>query len=140
MKVNKVLSAFLLTVSTPSVLVSPGRDSAVPYAAVEYSLVCSIDVNSTHVDTGTEALVAWINSDGELMSTDRITLSDARAVEGGYTSTVAFSPLSLTDSGDIVCTVDIIPDNSSSFVAASSPRAYTYMLSVMGKSDIPGLL
>lgn len=120
-------------VPPPSVRVTPGNESVVPYAAIEYSLLCYIDLNTTYVDTETEALVVWINSDGQVVGNNsRITVSETLAVDGDYKSTLTFSPLSLTDTV-FVCSVIISPDNTSSFVSSSSNVTDTYIISAIGK-------
>jgi len=117
------------------VLVSPHTGSEVPFAATVYSLACNIVINYTYVDTGTEALVIWMSSDGHIIPEDgRVSTSPVQPVDSGYLSIVTFTPLSLTDSGEYICRVDIIPDNSSSFVRASSPASDTYTLDTMGRS------
>lgn len=123
-----------LIVPSPSVLVVPGNESMAPYAAMEYSLVCQISVNTTHVDTGTMALVVWMNSEGQLMSNSRITVTETLAGDGSYNSTLAFSPLSLVDHGDFVCSVIITLNTAASFVEPSSTRTDNYTITVMGKS------
>lgn len=118
-------------------LVSPHTGSEVPFAATVYSLACNIVINYTHVDTGTEALVVWMNSAGQIIPEDgRVSTSAVQPVDSGYISIATFTPLSLTDSGDFICRVDIIPDNSSSFVRASSPAADMYTLDAMGRSIV----
>lgn len=118
-------------------LVSPHAGSEVPSAATVYSLACNIVINYTYVDTGTEALVVWMSSDGNIIPEDgRASTSVLQPVDNGYVSIVTFTPLSLTDSGEYICRADIIPDNSSSFVRASSPASDTYTLDAMGRSII----
>ena len=115
-------------------LVSPHTGSEVPFAATVYSLACNIVINYTYVDTGTEALVIWTNSDGHIIPEDgRASTSTVQPVDSGYLSMVTFAPLSLTDSGEYICRADIIPDNSSSFVRGSSPASDTYTLDTMGR-------
>ena len=116
-------------------LVSPHTGSEVPFAATVYSLACNIVINYTYVDTGTEALVIWMSSDGHIIPEDgRASTSTVQLVDSGYLSIVTFTPLSLTDSGEYICRADIIPDNSSSFVRASSAASDTYTLDAMGRS------
>ena len=122
-------------VPSPSVLTIPKNESAIPYAAIEYCLVCHINITTAYVDTETEAMVTWLNSDQELGdSNSRISVSDTQMVDGGYTSTLILSPLSLSDSGDITCSVIIAPDSASSFVAVSNASSDTHTINVMGKS------
>ena len=121
-------------VPSPSVLIIPKNESAIPYAAIEYCLVCHINITTTYVDTETEVVVTWLNSDQELGDgDDRVSVLDTQEVDGGHTSTLALSPLSLTDSGDFTCSVIIAPDSTSSFVAVSNPSTNTHTINVIGE-------
>lgn len=113
----------------------PKNESTVPYAATEYSLVCQIDVNTMYVDTEVEAVVVWMDSGGQLVTNTRITASDTETQpEGGYESTLTFSPLSLTDSREFICRAIIVPDTTSLFVTASNPEMDAYTINITGTS------
>ena len=127
-----------MTVPEPVVIIAPVNDSTESYAGVEYGLVCEVDSNEAYVEVGAEAVVVWRNSEGDLISSDaRITVSETERVTGGggFRSTLTFSPLSLSDTGDYVCGVVITPDSSWPFVSASNPREDTHTLNVTGKPE-----
>ena len=119
-------------------MIAPVNDSTESYAGVEYGLVCEVDSNEVYVEVGAEAVVVWRNSEGDLISSDaRITVSDTERVTGGggFRSTLTFSPLSLSDTGDYVCGVVITPGSSWPFFSASNPREDTHTLNVTGKLE-----
>ena len=130
---------FDVIVPSPMVLVTLGDNSAVAYAAIDYCLVCQINFNTTLVNTAVDVLVSWINEEGQSATTDiRISASDTVGhTDDGYSSVLTFSPLSLTDSGEYICSVTITPPESGqSFVIDSSPVQDTYtIIDVIGKSN-----
>ena len=128
------------TVSEPDVMVAPVSDgSTTPYAGVEYRLVCGVDSNKSYVGMmmGAEVVIVWRNSEGDPVVSDaRVSVSQTEAVpgEGGFRSTLTFSPLSLSDTGDYVCGAVFTPDPSWSFVTTSSPGEDTYTVNVTGRA------
>ena len=118
-------------------LVVPQNESIAPYAAIEYSVVCKIDLDTMYVDVETEIVVVWMDNEGQQVTNDtRITIADTQtAAGGGYKSTLTFSPLSLIDNRDYTCSVTIVADDPSPFVTASNPTAHTYTINVTGMSE-----
>ena len=127
------------TVPEPDVTVAPVSDgSTIPYAGVEYGLMCGVDSNESYVGMmGAEVVIVWRNSEGDPVISDaRVSVSQTEAVpgEGGFRSTLTFSPLSLSDTGDYVCSAVYTPDPSWSFVTPSSPGEDTYTVNVTGRT------
>ena len=128
------------TVSEPDAMVAPVSDgSTTPHAGVEYRLVCGVDSNESYVGMmmGAEVVIVWRNSEGDPVVSDaRVSVSQTEAVpgEGGFRSTLTFSPLSLSDTGDYVCCAVFTPDPSWSFVTPSSPGEDTYTVNVTGRA------
>ena len=118
-------------------LASVGNGSSVPYAGVVYRLECGVGSNEAYMGTGAEAAIIWRDSEGNpIISDSRVSVSETEVApdEGGFRSTLSFSPLSLSDTGDYVCSVVVAPHPSWSFVTPSNPGELTYTVNVTGKT------
>ena len=123
---------FFLTVPQPTVSTTPNRTGDL-YAGTPLTLTCSIQLNPA-VDTTVMVTRMWRGPRSQTISnSSHVTVSNL--VERGaflYKTTIQFSPLSTTDSGNYECEATVIPDPPSQFVIMSTTGSDTLTVIVKG--------
>ncbi len=81
------------------------------YTDESVTLTCEVTL-SPSVNTTVEVSIAWMDTQGEMLSTDeRVTVSGVTG-SGPYQSTLTLSSLEETDTGVYTCTASASPGNS----------------------------
>ena len=91
-------------------------------AGINLTLICTIQLN-TAVDTNVVVNTSWTGPNAMFASTNRISITDVSESVTPYKTTVLFSPLNITDSGNYTCQADIRPNPSSSFIMMNRETA-----------------
>ena len=114
-------------VPSPSVILSRDPESGILRHGDNLTLTCTIQLDGA-IDTGVDVTVLWTGPPGSI-SPDSPTM-DSDTV---YESTVAFSSLVTSDSGDYTCTATVSPDPSSEFITESGEGTDTLNI-IVGKA------
>ena len=124
---------FFITVSPPTISITSNR-TGVLYAGTPLTLTCSIQLNPA-VDTTVMVTRMWRGPASQVVSnSSHVTLSNL--VERSallYETTIQFSPLSTTDSGNCECEATVIPDPPSQFIIMSTRGSDTHTVTVQGE-------
>ena len=123
---------FFLTVPQPTVNITPNRTGDL-YAGTPLTLTCSIQLNPA-VDTTVMVTRMWRGPRSQTISnSSHVTVSNlVERPAFFYETTIQFSPLSTTDSGDYECEATVIPDPQSQFVNMSTTGSDTLTVIVKG--------
>jgi len=115
MEIKLLHCTYLFTVSQPNITISHNR-SGILYAGTSLTLSCSIQLSSS-VDTNVNISHKWTGPRSqEVTNTACITVSDLNSMN---VTTVVFSPLNITDTGNYNCAALIIPDPESDYINMS---------------------
>ncbi len=118
----------LYPVAIDSVEITSAPDRTL-YTDESVTLTCGVTL-SPSVNTAVDVSIAWMGTQGEMLSTDgRVTVSGVTG-SGPYQSTLTLSSLEETDTGVYTCTASASPDNSTSFVTASDESSTTVQVTV----------
>ena len=122
-------------VPSPSVTLSHNPESGILRHGDNLTLTCTIQLDGA-IDTGVDVTVLWTGPPGNISSDNPTATMDSGTV---YESTVTFSSLETSDSGDYTCTATVSPDPSSEFVAESGGRTDTLSIIVgeAGNDPLP---
>ena len=123
----------LHTVPQPTVNITSNR-TGVLYAGTPLTLTCSIQLNPA-VDTTVVVNRMWSGPGSHTVSnSSRVTVSNlAERSAILYESTIEFSSLSTTDSGNYECEATVTPDPQSQFVNKSRANSDTHSVTVCGE-------
>ena len=96
--------------------------TGVLYAGINLTLICTIQLN-TAVDTNVVVNTSWTGPNAMFAFNSRISITDMSESVTPYTTTVLFSPLNITDSGNYTCQAYVRPSISSPFIVMNSDTA-----------------
>ena len=124
---------FFFTVPQPTVSIAPNR-TGVLYAGTPLTLTCSIQLNQA-VDTTVMVTRMWSGPGSQAVSnSSRVAVSNLAERSGNqYESTIEFSSLYTSDSGNYECEATVIPDPQSQFVNGSRAGSDTHSVTVCGE-------
>ena len=97
-------------------------------AGINLTLICTIQLN-TAVDTNVIVNTSWTGPNAMFASNSRISITDVSESVPPYKTTVLFSPLNITDSGNYTCQADVRPGPSSPFIVMKRETA-THIITV----------
>ena len=124
---------FFITVSPPTISITSNR-TGVLYAGTPLTLTCSIQLNPA-VDTTVMVTRMWRGPASQVVSnSSHVTVSNL--VERSallYETTIQFSPLNTTDSGNYECEATVTPDPQSQFIIMSTRGSDTHTVTVQGE-------
>ena len=123
---------FFLTVPQPTVNITPNRTGDL-YAGTPLTLTCSIQLNPA-VDTGVMVTRMWRGPGSQGVSnSSHVTVSNLVSRSAFlYETTIQFSPLSTTHSGNYECEATVTTDPQSQFVIMSTRGNDTLTVIVKG--------
>ena len=100
---------------------------------INFTLICTIRVD-TAVDTSVVVNTSWTGPNAMFASSsrDRISVTNLTGSIPLYETSISFSPLNITDSGNYVCQADVRPDPSSPFIMMNRDNA-THTINVGGE-------
>ena len=96
--------------------------TAVLSAGINLTLICTIQLN-TAVDSNVMVNTSWTRPNAMFASNSRISITNVSESVPPYETTVLFSPLNITDSGNYTCQADVRPNPSSPFIMMNSDTA-----------------
>ena len=111
---------FLLVPINATIRRIPSTD--VLYARINLALICTIQLN-TAVDTNVMVNTSWTGTNAMFASNSLISITNVSESVAPYMTTVLFSPLKITDSGNYTCQADVRPRPSSPFIMMNSDTA-----------------
>ena len=89
---------------------------------INLTLICTIQLN-TAVDTDVMVNASWTGPNAMFASNSRISITNVSESVAPYKTTVFFSPLNITDSGNYTCQADVRPRPSSPFIMMNRDTA-----------------
>ena len=122
-------------VTSQSVTVSRDPESGTLCHGDNLTLTCTIQLDGA-INTGLDVTVVWIGPPGSISPDNPTPTMDSETV---YESTVTFSSLENSDSGDYNCTATVRPDPSSEFITESGEGTDTLSITVgkAGNDPLP---
>ena len=127
----QVNTCVFLTVPLPTVSITPNR-TGVLYAGTPLILTCSIQLNPA-VDTTVMVTRMWSGPGSQAVSnSSHVTVLNLV----GRSTTIQFTPLSTTDTGNYECEATVTPDPQSQFVTMSTTGSDTHTVIVQGESSL----
>ena len=132
------LTSCIHTVPTPTVDITDDGVSNMYVRGTVRSLTCNITLAS-YSPSSPNVTVQWMK-DGLLLdvSNERVNQSELQVNGNSYTSTIMFSPLNSTDTGEYTCTGTISPigsgfdaDIEPYIIGTSNTESYTLMVQGM---------
>ena len=111
-------------VPSPSVTLSRDPESGILRHGDNLTLTCTIQLDGA-IDTGVVVTVVWTGN----ISPDNLTMNSDTV----YESTVTFSSLDTSNSGDYTCTATVSPVPSSEFITESEGGTDTLNI-IVGKA------
>ena len=105
-------SLIVFIVPTPTVIITDDRMSKIFVRGTERSLTCNVTLAS-YSPSSPNITIQWMK-DGLVLdvSSKRVNQSELQVNGNSYSSTITFSPLNSTDTGDYTCTGTTSPIGS----------------------------
>ena len=102
------------------------------YAGNDFTLTAEILFSDIAVvDMLITLAISWSRDDVMITSNDHISISSVNTSESGYTGSLTYSPIAISDSGLITATVTVSPSDISVYIYSVTATA-TEILSVQG--------
>ena len=99
------------------------------YAGTNFSLTAIIELNE--VDINLRIKITWSRGNDIIGNSTLTTVSAVSGSEGVYTASLNYSPISTSDSGEIIATVVVSPVVNSIYVKSVTVST-TLLLSIQG--------
>ena len=118
--------SFFLAVPSPKVVIRRSLSGLI-YAGNNFTLNADISeiplIDSDIVSVEVSLVITWTRDGDVIRSNDHISVSSVSVSESGYTASLTYSPIAISDSGLITATLSVIPSETSSYIQSVAVSA-----------------
>ena len=129
-----ILPLLFLAVPSPNVVIKKTLNGLI-YAGNNFTLNADISeiplIDSDIVSVEVSLVITWTRDGDVIRSNDHISVSSVSVSESGYTASLTYSPIAISDSGLITATVTVSPSDDSRYIQSVAVRA-NERLTVLG--------